>query len=60
MAIYTYVVDHGDDSPRIDAGTIINGGKIQGVMFDDGLLRLEEAEEKIEELQRKLDDNGIY
>jgi hypothetical protein len=41
---YTYVVDHGDESPAIGADTVINGGKVQAVMFEDALMKLEVLE----------------
>ena len=51
MNIYTYVVDHGKDSPRISAGTGVNGGKLQAVMFDDALAKLEAFEDFLAELR---------
>lgn len=50
MSVYTYVVDHGKNSPRISADTKINGDKILGVMFDDALEKLEKMEEFLNEL----------
>jgi len=50
MAIYTYTADHGDKHPTVNASTEINGGKIQGVMFGDALLKLEIAEELLEDI----------
>lgn len=51
MSIYTYVVDHGKESPRVSCDTQLNGGKVTVVMFDDGLKRLEEMEEFISKLR---------
>jgi hypothetical protein len=51
MSIYTYVVDHGVDCPRVSASTELNGGKLQAVMFDDALSRLEEVEAFLSELR---------
>lgn len=51
MSIYTYVVDHGNDNPAITAGDVINGGKLQAVMFDDALKRLEDIEEFLAKLR---------
>jgi len=51
MSIYTYVVDHGNDNPAIGAGVKINGGDLQGVMFDDALQRLEDVEEFLAKLR---------
>ncbi len=48
MSIYTYVVDHGDDSPEINASTICNGGKVDSVAFYDALEKLDVVEEKLE------------
>ncbi len=53
MSIYTYVVDHGKYVPTIGAGDIINGGKLQGVMFDDALTKLEAMEEFINSLREE-------
>ena len=33
MATYTYEVDHGDESPRIQSGMEINGGRLVAVEF---------------------------
>lgn len=51
MSMYTYVVDHGKDSPAIGAATKVNGGRLQSVMFDDGLAKLEEIEAFLCELR---------
>lgn len=40
----TYVVGHGNGSPRIEADTEINGGRLVSVMCGDALRRLEEME----------------
>ena len=53
--IYTYVVDHGNESPSVGAGSDINGGKLQAVMFDDALLKLEKMEEFLNELSHDTD-----
>ncbi len=51
MSIYTYVVDHGNDNPAVGASTEVNGGKLQGVMFDDALAKLEAVEEFLSSLR---------
>ena len=45
MSVYTYVVNHGNDNPSVGASTEVNGGKLESVMFDDALKKLEEFEE---------------
>lgn len=51
MSIYTYVVDHGIKSPTVGANDIINGGKLQSVMFDDGLAKLKALEDFVKEIR---------
>lgn len=51
MTIYTYVVDHGHSNPAVGAQTQINGGKLQAVMFDDALVKLEAFEEFLNKLR---------
>ncbi len=51
MALYTYVVDHGKDNPAVGAGSKVNGGALQAVMFDDALAKLEAMEEFINGLR---------
>ena len=53
MIIYTYVVNHGKDRPAVGAGTKINGGVIQSVMFDDAITKLEEIEDFINDLRAR-------
>ena len=36
--VYTYVVDHGNESPRIGGGDTVNGGKILKVAFDSDVI----------------------
>ena len=48
--IYTYVVEH-HDQPAVGARTIINGGKLNAIMFDDALARLERTEDFINKLR---------
>lgn len=45
MSTYTYVVDHGEESPAVSAGMVLNGGKLQAVQFADALAKLDELEE---------------
>ena len=52
-SIYTYVVNHGDESPPITAGMKINGGSLEAVQFDDALLKLEEMENFLNEIRDK-------
>ena len=49
--IYTYVVDHGKYGPTVGSKSIINGGKLNAVMFGDALRRLEEVHEFLAELR---------
>lgn len=44
--------EEGQQQPSFHAGMEVLGGKVVGVMFDDALLRLEEAERAIEDLER--------
>ncbi len=59
MAIYTYEVDHGDDSPAINAGMEVNGGKVTAVQFDSALARLEKIEDSGNALIAALDSCGV-
>lgn len=54
MTVYTYEVDHGEESPKIGADTRCNGGKVTAVCFDAALPKLEKAEEEIENLRSQL------
>lgn len=54
--IYTYTVDHGKESPSIEADMNINGGNLSGIMFDDALLKLEKAEEFLNSLAESTED----
>jgi hypothetical protein len=56
MGIYTYVVQH-KDSPRISAATMINGGQLQAVMFDDALAKLEALENFVSQLRDSTTDD---
>lgn len=56
MSIYTYVVDHGKEAPRISASTEVNGGKIQGVMFEDAFAKLEAHEDFLRQLRDNTTD----
>lgn len=55
MSVYTYVVNH-QDNPAVGAGTQINGGTLQAVMFDDALAKLEAMEEFLAELRESTTD----
>lgn len=59
MSIYTYVVDHGNNNPSVGAGTEVNGGKLQAVMFDDALLKLEQMEEFLNNLRDETSLNEV-
>lgn len=48
MSVYTYVVDHGDESPSVGAEMQINGGKCIGVTFDDLQRSADLMEEKLQ------------
>lgn len=48
MSIYTYVVNHGKNSPAVGLSTVVNGGQLQAVMFDDAITKLEVAEELLQ------------
>ena len=52
-SIYTYVVEHGNERPAVVAKSIINGGKLNAVMFDDALAKLEEMEDFLNELREE-------
>jgi len=56
--LYTYVVNHGNETPRVGAGTLINGGRLETVMFADGLIRLEELEEFIKKIRNIAKDGS--
>lgn len=53
MNIYTYVVDHGEELPGISVSTVVNGGELKAVMFDDGLAKLDFLEEFIHHLREE-------
>ena len=55
MSIYTYVVDHGDDSPAIHANMDINGGRCIGVTFDNLQDQAELMEEKLNRISEVVD-----
>ena len=57
MNIYTYVVNHGNKTPSVGAGTIINGGKVEGLMFADAITKLNEAEEFMDKLRDETTDD---
>ena len=56
MAIYTYVVDHGMESPRVGLKTEVNGGKLLVVAFDDLSKRFEELEDFVRKLRDETTD----
>ena len=56
MGYYTYVVLH-KDNPAVGPNTEVNGGKLEAVMFDDALSKLESMEEFISELREATHDN---
>ena len=49
--IYTYVVDHGSDRPRVGINTDINGGRVLVVAFDDYAQKLEDCESFLSRLR---------
>jgi len=51
MSTYTYVVDHGEESPAVSAGMVLNGGKLKGVQFADALSKLDALEELLLDIQ---------
>lgn len=51
MSTYTYVVDHGEESPAVNAGMVLNGGKLQAVQFADALSKLDALEELLLDIQ---------
>ncbi len=55
MKKLTVVIKYEDnqEQPRFHAGMDCLGGKVVGVMFDDALEELEEAEEFISEIQEQ-------
>jgi hypothetical protein len=48
MAVYTYVVDHGEDSPSVGIKTKVNGCPVVSVSFYDVSERLEEVRTLLE------------
>lgn len=52
---YTYLVDHGEDSPVINRDTEVNGGRLIAVAFDDYFKRLEDAEKLLEKINESND-----
>jgi hypothetical protein len=48
MAVYTYVVDHGEESPRVGLKTKVNGYPVVAVSFYDLSERLEEVRTLLE------------
>ena len=48
MATYTYQVDHGEESPEVGYGTIVNGGKWTAVCFDSQLSKNQMANELLD------------
>jgi len=48
--IYTYEVDHGNESPSVGAGTEINGGKVTAISFTAQLNDNDKAREIIEDM----------
>ena len=47
MAIYTYEVDHGNESPRIGGADKVNGGKLIATAFSPYITQATEAKEKL-------------
>lgn len=45
--IYSYIVDHENETPSVGIRTEVNGGTVIGVMFDDALKKLEDVDEFI-------------
>jgi hypothetical protein len=56
MAVYTYVVDHGMDSPRVGLKTEVNGGQLIVVAFGDLAKRYEELEDFVRKLRDETTD----
>ena len=48
MAIYTYIVDHGEDSPSVGMTSKVNGYPIKAVSFVDQLEKNDLARELLE------------
>jgi hypothetical protein len=59
MAKYTYVVDHGEASPHIGAGTVINGGRLTAVCFCDQLEQNEAARDLLEAIYLEVEDSAM-
>lgn len=57
--IYTYEVDHGDETPSFNFGTPINGGKIRSVCFAGQLTNNCDAHELLEDIFENEDLDGI-
>ena len=54
--IYTYEVDHGDESPSIGAGTEVNGGKVLAFSFTGQLGNNNKAYEILDSI---FDENEV-
>ena len=48
MATYTYQVEHGEESPAVGYGEIVNGGKLTAVNFDAQLTKNQIANDIID------------
>lgn len=59
MAIYTYVVDHGEDSPRVGLKSLVNGYPIKAVSFGDQLDKNEKARGLIEGVLLDVDQSSF-
>jgi hypothetical protein len=59
MNKYTYVVNHGDESPRIGAGMEVNGGTLMAVCFCDQLEQNETARDLLEVIFLETDDSNV-
>ena len=58
MSKYTYVVEHGEESPGISGGMEVNGGKLMAVCFCDQLDQNETARDLLEAICLETEDAG--
>lgn len=59
MLVYTYVVDHGEKSPRVGGDTTIGGDPVRAVMFDDALEKLDMIDNLLTDIRVMTDDQNV-
>ena len=53
---YTYVVNHGDKSPRVGGADTYNGDPVFGVAFTNMIANNQKAQDLLQELQEQVND----